>query len=66
MRPLLIVVPADTQKWRVELANGDHSFDGVATDPAQLDALYLSQVNTPSEALMYTENGDLEKVNRYK
>lgn len=66
MRPLLIVVPGDVRKWRVELANGDDSLDLVTADSARLDALYWTQINTPSQALTYSENGDLEKGHHYK
>jgi hypothetical protein len=66
MHPFLIVVPGDIRKWRVELANGEHALDLVTTDSSRLDALYWTQINTPSEALMYSESGDLEKVHQYK
>jgi hypothetical protein len=66
MRPLLIIVPGETKKWRVELANGDHALDQVSTDKARLDVLYWTQVNTPADALMYSESGDLERLNHTK
>jgi hypothetical protein len=66
MRPLLIVMPGDIRKWRVELANGEHALDLVTNDSARLDVLYWPQINTPSEAAMYSENGDLEKGHHYK
>ncbi len=66
MRPFLVVVPGDMRKWRVELANGEHSLDLVSGDAARLDVLYWTQINTPSEALMASENGDLDKTHHYK
>jgi len=66
MRPLLIIVPGETRKWRVELANGDHAVDHASTDTARLDVMYWTQVNTPADALLYSENGDLEKLNHTK
>jgi|1185.fasta_scaffold400352_2 hypothetical protein len=66
MRPLLIIVPGETKKWRMELANGDHSLDQTGTDTARLDLLYWTQVNTPADTLMYIENGDLERLNHTK
>jgi hypothetical protein len=66
MRPLLIIVPGETKKWRLELANGDHALDQAGTDSARLDLLYRTQVNTPADALMYSENGDLERLNHTK
>jgi len=36
------------------------------TDTARLDVLYWTQVNTPAAALMYSESGDLEKLNHTK
>ncbi|HXF18700.1 MAG TPA: hypothetical protein VN496_16955 [Burkholderiales bacterium] len=66
MRPLLIIFPGETRKWRVELANGDHAVDHASTDTARLDVMYWTQVNTPADALLYSENGDLEKLNHTK
>ena len=66
MRPVLIIVPGETRKWRMELANGDHAVDQVCTDTARLDVMYWTQVNTPADTLLYCESGDLERLNHTK